>query len=355
MRQLMQGTDEIETVAEITEPVRPAGNMAQVMKLIAGIRFLVRGWLPFAMLTMVLGPPGVGKSIWVLFALVRPIICGGLNWFHGLIGPTEPGNVLWCDTEGSAAINAQRIKDFGLPAERIKVPYEDDPLVAINLNSEEHLAQIEAVILKYQIKLVVIDSLRGAHGGEENSSKMAEPLQRLAEIGQRTGAAIIVIHHTRKLQADEEISDNSSRGSNAIIAMVRSQIGIYQPDPKNEWRKLLMLKENLGLRPTPIGFRISSAGLEFGPAPDRPHKHTEKDRAAEWLKAHMQPGRWYKAADLEDAAAKAKLSETALRRARDDLGITKPDHLRRVKDGWEWKLPQGVGKALGENEDALTS
>ena len=310
--------------------------MADVMKRVDGIRYLVKGWIPFAMLTMILAPPGFGKSAFALYALVRTIITGGLLWFNGMKGPKEPGFVLWCDTEGCAAITVQRIKDWGLPAERIKVPFEDDPLRPINLADASHMERIEAVINKHRITLVVIDSLRGAHGGDENSSKVAEVLQALAAIAERTKAAIVIVHHTRKIAVDEEFSADASRGSNAIVAMVRSQLGIDRPDKESDWCRLQMLKENLGLKPRPIGFRISSKGLEFGQAPERPRKETKRDQAEDWLKAHMEPGKWYKEKELEDAAP---FSKNALQRAREAMGMVQPDYVQKRKEGWVWQLP----------------
>ena len=102
-------------------------SMADVMKLVSGIRYLVKDWIPFGMATMLVAEPGVGKSAFALYGLVRPIITGA-NWFNGSKGPPKPGHVLWCDTEGTAAITSQRLHDWGLPPDRIKVPFMDEPL-----------------------------------------------------------------------------------------------------------------------------------------------------------------------------------------------------------------------------------
>lgn len=226
IRSRMPGTDHVvigaaSTLSQSeTDDVR-AGDMSMVAKLVAGVKFLVSGWIPFGMLTMIVGPPGIGKSAFVLYALVRPIVMG-LNWFNLTRGPRQ-GYVLWCDTEGTGAITVQRLNDWKIPAEWIKVPFEDDPLMPINLTNDEHVAHLRAVILKFETQLVVIDSLRGAQDGDENSSRMSTILQKLAVIAEQTGAAIVIIHHTRKMGVDEEITADSSRGSNAIYAMVRSQ------------------------------------------------------------------------------------------------------------------------------------
>ena len=169
----MAGTDSVKvgSLALRDSEVR-AGSMADVMKQVDGIRYLVPNWVPFGMTTMLVAEPGVGKSALALDGLSRPIITG-CNWFNGTKGPAEPGRVLWCDTEGTAAITIQRIKDWKLPPKRIKVPWEDDVLRSVNLASDKDLAQIEAVVSKYETRLVVIDSLRGAHDGDENNSRVA--------------------------------------------------------------------------------------------------------------------------------------------------------------------------------------
>ncbi|MGA2064138.1 MAG: AAA family ATPase [Thermoguttaceae bacterium] len=319
-----------------------------VRKLVAGIRWLVPGWVPYGMATGIIAEPKVGKSAFALGALVRPIITG-CNWFTGHLG-SEPGYVVWCDTEGSAAINIHRAGEWGLPVDRVRVPFPDDPLRAIDLDNADHMGRIESVVSYYRARLVVVDSFRGAHGGDENNSKIARALQSLTTIAERTKAAVCIIHHTRKLVADEEMTANSGRGSNAFLAMVRCQLGIDRPEgPKAEWRRVQVLGENLGIAPSPVGFRFAKGGLEFGQAPERPRKEkeTRRDQAEDWLREHMTPGKWYPAGKLlKEADQLGGYSANAIQRAREALGIVKPRHVRKVAAGWEWQLPvPGESKA----------
>ncbi len=328
---------------EIGSPLHEYGeedntaSWEDVRKLVAGIQWLVKTWIPYGMLTGIIAEPKIGKSAFVLGGLVRPIITG-CNWFNGLPGP-KPGNVLWCDTEGSAAINVQRALDWGLPIDRIKVPFPEDPLRIIDLCNTDHLDRIESVICHYKCREMVVDSMRGAHGEDENSSRIARILQSLTTVSERTKASVVIVHHTRKMFEGEELTANSGRGSNAFLAMVRCQIAVDRPDPKSKWCRVRVLGENLGNAPQPIGFRITEQGLEFGPAPEKPSKAPAKDDAKKWLEANMKPGEWHKAAELQDSAEDDGFSETALRRARNELGIVKPNHVRKTSDGWEWKLP----------------
>jgi hypothetical protein len=291
------------------------------------------------MVTGIIAEPKVGKSAFALGALARPIITG-CNWFNELAGP-EKGYVVWCDTEGSAAINIQRAAEWGLPEDRVKVLFPDDPLRPIDMENADHMERFANVICHYHAKLAVIDSFRGAHGGDENSSKIARVLQSLTTIAERTKAAIAIIHHTKKMSIEEEVTANSGRGSNAFLAMVRCQIAIDRPDPKGEWRRVQVLGENLGVAPQPIGFRFIKDGLEFGPAPDKPQRKTEKDDAAEWLRQRMKPGEKYKASDIQAEALQHGHANRTVRKAATERLRIFPQPVReegKIKE-WSWELP----------------
>ena len=343
LKDRLRGTDDVE----ISSPLHEFGaedktaSWADVRKLVKGIRWMLKGWFPAGMLTGIIAEPKIGKSGFALGGLVRPIITG-CNWFTGYSGP-KPGYALWCDTEGSAAINIQRAEDWGLPEERIKVPFPDDPLRRINLKSTEHLDRIESVICHYRCRLAVIDSLRGAHGDDENNSRIAQILQALTEIAERTNVATVLIHHTRKLFEGEELNPNSGRGSNAFWAMVRCQIAIDRPDKSSEWRRVQVLGENLGIAPQPIGFRFTDTGLEFGEAPEKPGNNSVKDKAGDHLREVMKTGEWYLAETMISGAKQFGFSNNAIQRAREDLGITLgTGFIRQREDGkYEWGLPLG--------------
>jgi hypothetical protein len=341
---IQTGTDEILIGSDLHLLEEENGNvqgatMADAAKLVAGVRYLVREWVPFGMVTGIVAEPGVGKSAFALHAIARPIVTG-CQWFTGAKGPPKPGYVLWCPTENDMAITLQRMRDWGIPLDRIILPFKDDPLAAVNLTCDEDLEKVEALVNKYRTMAVVVDSLRGGHDGDENNSRVGRVVQSLASIAERTRAAVIVVHHTKKLMVDEEITANSSRGSNAILAMMRSQIGIDKPDLKSRWLRVRVLKENLGIAPRPIGFQVTSKGLEFGASPEKPRKQTEKDRAEVWLRDHMEPGHWYPSGELLEEAEQFGYSANAIQRAREAIGIVKPDHVRKTKDGWEWSLPE---------------
>lgn len=337
LRKSSQGTDEITIGSKMRNGDIKGATMADVAKLIEGVRYLVRGWIPYGMVTGVIAEPGTGKSAFALW-LARTVMTGS-TWFTGAKGPAK-GYVLWCPTESDMAVTLQRMVDWKISMDKLLLPFGDDPLKSVNLTNKEHLQRMEQLINKHRTKLVVVDSLRGAHDSDENNSRVSTIMQGLSGIAERTKASVVLVHHTKKLMLEEEPTANSSRGSNAIIAMMRSLIGIDRPDPtKPKWCRLRILKENLGIAPDPIGFRIDDQGLHFGDSPRRPPKANEKDKAAEWLKSRLIPGKWIPAKTLLEEAAELGYSRNAVQRAREEMGIIKSHGIREIKGVSEWTIP----------------
>lgn len=341
------------------------GSMTDIMKFISGVEWLVPKWVPKGMLTLVFAEPGVGKSTFVLTGLIKPLVSDErLPWFDGL-GDSFPGfdgpqNVLLCDTESNASPTIEAIKRWRINPEYIKTPYKSDPLKIISLESEADLLQIENAITSYSIPLVVIDSLRGANGQDENQSKISKCLTMLSKVAERTNAAIVVVHHTGKIPYGESLKANSSRGSNAIVATVRCQIGLEKhcqdvkdfTDEEREEILIKVFKENLGNKPEPMGMRIRNSGVTFCVPLVRPsgkQKETRKDQAKNWLQKRLRPGEVVWAREIREEAEVLGFSKNALQRAKEDLGIV----AKKKKEGWAWSVP--VAKRLARsNKTAAT-
>lgn len=314
------------------------GNFEKAAELVSGVQWLWPGWLVKAMVTGLIAEPGVGKSNLAL-AIAMVVMMGLPRWPDRKRYGQSPANVLWCDTEGCLAMNVDRLQRWDVPMQRLKTPFED-VYRPIELSNKKHLARIEKIVSDYDIPLVVVDSLRGSVDGDENSSRIAKDIEGLVNIAQRTNAAVLLIHHTRKLHFDEAISSNSCRGSNAIIASVRSLIGIEKPDPQSDWCRAAVLKENLGKKPEPLGFLVTDAGLKYGTTPERPSGKRTDSKAAdaeEWLYRIMTPGKWYPSSDIKEMAEVDGVSANGLSRAKKKLRITIPDG-NVEKNGKEWKM-----------------
>jgi len=136
LAKLTSGTDAVNIGSPDSDStfhgeVIEGATMADVAKLVDGVRYLVRGWIPFAMVTGIVGEPGKGKSAFALW-VARTIVMA-LRWFTGAKGPAKPSYVIWVSTESDMAITLQRIRDWGIPVDRIILPFKDDPLASVNL------------------------------------------------------------------------------------------------------------------------------------------------------------------------------------------------------------------------------
>ncbi len=332
--------DEKEALAAAIVSADPEGpdpdrvaTAADLIKQLPNIRWLWRDWIPYGMVTLLVAPPGIGKSALALFGIVRPILTGD-EWPDKQSGPKTTGKVVWCDVEAAQGINADRIRKWKLPADRILLPGQD-VFKTVRLDEDEgkDIDELRELIRVEKPYLVVIDALRSAHHQDENNSGVGFVLERLAALARDTNTAVLVIHHTRKVSSGEAIRPEDARGSNALVAMARSVIGIDEPDPGSAWKRVLVVKTNVTSPPKPFGFKFTSHVPEFGPAPQKPEKETAATEAEDFLSDFLDKGE--RPATEVSAAAKEKgISEKTLNRAKKNLQIQS----KKKSDGWVWRL-----------------
>jgi hypothetical protein len=178
------------------------------------------GWLPDGFVTILAGVSGEGKSQ-VALHIVRCFTTGS-PWPDGKLFAGEVGAALWCEAESAQALNLDRGIRWKLPMDKIYAPLED-PLMDIKIDSPEHQEKIERCASRPEVKIIVVDSLRGAHRRDENSSESVGVVLWLAELAKRTGKPILVLHHLRKKSKDEhgEITLDRLRGSSALVQPAR--------------------------------------------------------------------------------------------------------------------------------------
>lgn len=333
----IRGTDEIEIGSSMGFKENGFAPHLQVdPQQTQKFKWLLKDWIPYGAITGVVGSPGAGKSAFVLYGIIRPVITGE-KWFNGALGPKVPQNVLWCPTEGDAVLTAHRVAKWKLPHERIKLVFSD-PDTRLDLNDSYHLEKLEEAINRSKTPLVVIDSLAAANTRNENDSRMSVLLKNIAKIAERTKAAIVVTHPSRKFLENRELTLEDCRGSNAITSFMKCTLGIDCPDRVTNWKRVRILKENLGINHPPFGFRVSDTGLEFGDAPGR--LQAKKESSMAWLKKYLKPGIKYPSTQvLEDGVAEG-FTQSRLRKSAAALKV----EIRQVRDdhkvtGWTWTLP----------------
>lgn len=316
--------------------VLPSGISWQEMAgLISDPAWAWESWLPKGFVTIIAGEVGQGKSI--LCLKIAASFLRGDSWPDESSYTDEPGAVLWCETEAAQALNLGRAKAWGLPIDKIYSPkIDDNPITDVVLDLTKHQDEVLTMARWEDVRLIVVDSLRGAHRGDENSSSI-EIVKWLAQLARDTDKPVLLSHHLRKrglFDLDGTISLDRVRGSSAIIQTSRVVWAIDKPDAELDARRLSVIKSNLAPFPKPVGLEILDVGIEFGEAPEKPHEDTPTERAIDLLRSLLdkQPMRQ---PDIETEAKGAGVSWAAIRRAKKSLHIVS----KKQKDGWFWALP----------------
>jgi hypothetical protein len=320
----------------------PAATWHDMANALGPLAWAWHRWLPEAMLTLLAGQSESGKS--ALALRVAGCYTNGLPWPDGTPFTGETGLVLWCEAESGQAINLDRAQRWGLSLEKIICPFRD-PLVDVILEDEAHRANITALALRPDIRLVVVDSLSGANERrDENSQEMLRVVKWLAELAKVSGKPVLLCHHLRKRgmqDAGEGVTLDRVRGSSAIVQTARVVWAMDRPDPTAPADiRLSVIKSNLGPKPDPVGVAIGDTGIRFdGAAPEPPRVETQEERARDWLLQMLKKGPM-RTTEIEDHMDGLGISFVTAKRVKGKLGIV--SIRQRDADGrdyWMWSLP----------------
>lgn len=334
--QLKENYDELTTLADAMGVLPYGATWANMAETLGPITWDWKPWLSPGFLTLVASEPGQGKSM--LCLRIAACFLRGDPWPDGTPYTGETGAVVWCEAEAAQALNLERAKAWGLPLEKIYTPL-DDPLADVQFDIPEHQQIVRTMTCRPEVRLLVVDSLRGVHRGDENSSASMEVVKWLAELARDTGKDVLLSHHLRKrglFDVDDKVSLDRIRGSSAIIQTARLVWAIDQPDQGSETRRLSIIKNNMARFPEPIGLSISDLGMSFGDAPEAPRQESQLDKAIDLLRALLNSGP-VASTDLKDEAEGAGLSWDTFKRAKTKLGVVAARDGKERK--WYWSLP----------------
>jgi len=330
------------------------------------IRWLWPGRIAKGKPTVIAGDPGLGKS--QITASMAAIATTGGLWPVDRTR-AEPGNVVILSAEDDAADTIRpRLEAAGADVSRcfvIDSVVDDERERHFSLARDiGRLGEMANTI--GDVAMVVIDPISAYLGGTDShkNSDIRELLAPLGRLAAEQGAAFILVSHLNKSGGQNALSRVT--GSLAFVAAARAAY-IVSRDPDDDTRRLFLpAKNNIGPDSTGLAFHIESATvgeietsrISWHPEPvdlsaddavTPSEDRSATDEAREFLE-HLLRGGGMAAKDVKKEAREAGISDKALRRARERLGIrpTKSG----FSGGWRWALPAKMPEGAQSQDGA---
>jgi hypothetical protein len=334
------------------------------------------GRIPLGEVTLLVGDPGVGKSLLALDVAAR--VTQGAPWpDERSIDKQAPGSVILLSFEDRLSTTTRpRLEEAGADCSRIVAlpmsvtmvapsPWSDDgPPKGFELRRD--LQPLRRLIhATPDCRLVVIDSMN-SYLSENTQNLPADDqrlLVRLVGIAREARVAVVLVTHLRKKGGRAVYC---SLGSLAFVAAARAAWAVTKDPESADARLLVPIKNNLAADASGLAFTISSgpirgaakidwSSIPVVAAPDMVVNYSrrngrpddERKQAIDWLACYLHAGP-RPAREVRQAADANAIGFGTLRRAFRDL------HAEAIKEStahgrWLWRLPlKGAQNPSGE-------
>jgi len=161
------------------------------------LKYIIGGLFTLPSLSIVYGSPGTLKSMFLVDAMAH--VAGGIPWLGREVIQSP---ALWIDFDNGRRRTHERIASVS----RYLKLQENDPLYYVSMPNPPldagDTASIDALgdrITAKGIRFMVIDNLGLiSPRSDENSDSMVKVMGNLRMLSEKTGCAIVIIHHQRK-------------------------------------------------------------------------------------------------------------------------------------------------------------
>ena len=316
------------------------------------VEWLWRGYIPKGKLTVLEGDPGVGKSTFTLDLAARVTSLGEMPDESR----TEVGTVLLLSAEdGVSDTIIPRLSAAGADLESVRVLTEIQ-----NADGEPHhpsipddIYAIENQILRHSVRLVIIDPINAYLSNGVNSwsdQDVRRALAPLAQMADRTGAAVILVRHLNKKQGVQALYRGG--GSIGIAAAARSVLLIAKHQDHPDHGVLASTKNNLSRSAPAWLFSIESrsggtSGIKWNRHVDidadqllgGDDKVTKLEEAMAFLWDRLGDGQEVPVKELEEDAEAVGIKSKTLKRARAELRVQKKKDGFGKDGSWSVYIP----------------
>jgi putative DNA primase/helicase len=358
-------TPETPTAAENRRPETAA--VLRCFRDIApeAVRWLWPKRIPLGKLTLLVGDPGLGKSLVTIH--LASCVTSGSAFPDG--EKCEAGEVIFLSAEDDPADTIRpRLDAAGANVSRshileaVRVTLADGAQTEKAFNLETDLAALEAALRHHpDVRLIVIDPISAYLGGVDSHSnaEVRGILAPLASLAARHGVAVVAVTHLRK-SAGAAI--HRAIASIAFAAAARAVWAVACDPSDPERRLMLAVKQNLGPNIGGLAFRVETqidlphldwesgaVNMEANDVlnvEDR-EDHSERAEAEQWLREYLADGP-VGAREVIRAAKDVGVTRTTLWRAASSAGVIK----RKIGGrgaGWEWSLKGSIGESIKES------
>ena len=351
--------EDVRAMIAAAEPVASGLEIVCVADVQARpVEWLWPGRIALGKLTLIVGDPGLGKSMFTLMLAAN--VTRGRPW---PVDATECplGSVLLVSAEDDVADTIRpRLEAAAADLSRVHcagLVKEAGARRGLSLETDVALIAARATALG-DCRLVIIDPVSAFLGATDshNNAEVRGLLAMLAEMAARLGVAVVLVSHLNKA-GERSRALYRPTGSLAFVAAARASYIIARDaeDPKR--RLVLPIKNNLAedhtglayglitgtngapclaFEPDPVTITADEAlsGASAGPSP--------RDAAADWLRERLANGPVLAADVWADAHAEG-LAEATVKRAKRQLRVVARKTKGRLEGGWLWRLPTAAG------------
>jgi len=281
------------------------------------VQYVVDGYFALPSLNIVYGVPGGMKSILMTDCAVA--VAAGMPWLPADFQDPDSDSVetkkvpvRWIDFDNGHNLTTERIEATcrarGIDVNSdIDLKYVALPRPQLQCDDASNvLSLIDALVLQ-GAKLIILDNLGTISGAtEENSSDMQKVMANLRLMAERTGAAVVVIHHQRKGGTGAKVRIGETlRGHSSIEASLDTAFLVHRvgDDPENGNEVELLCSKSRRLYP-----ETREATFSFI------HRSNTKDLYACHFTGHRKVSLYSKMNKVMQAALKAEpgMNQTAL-------------------------------------------